>query len=46
MEVEQKPGNFEYVFQKEAPLSCPTIDSEGRLWAVSDNGDVYHAEDD
>lgn len=35
------PANFEKLFQLAVPLYCPTEDSEGNLFAVSTNGDVY-----
>ena len=34
-------ANFEKLFQLAVPLYCPTEDSEGNLFAVSTNGDVY-----
>ena len=35
------PANYERLFQQNVPLYCPTEDSEGNLFAVSTNGDVY-----
>lgn len=35
------PANYEKLFQLAVPLYCPTEDSEGNLFAVSTNGDVY-----
>ena len=39
--VQQNPANYERLFQLSVPLYCPTEDSEGNLFAVSTNGDVY-----
>ena len=39
--VSQSPANYERLFQLNVPLYCPTEDSEGNLFAVSTNGDVY-----
>jgi len=39
------PANFEKLFQVAVPLYCPTEDSEGNLFAVSTNGDVYQVND-
>jgi len=39
--VSAKPANFEKLFIVGHPLYCPTEDSEGNLYAVSTNGDVY-----
>ena len=39
--VSQSQANFERLFQLNVPLYCPTEDSEGNLFAVSTNGDVY-----
>lgn len=36
-----QPANYEKLFQLAVPLYCPTEDSEGNLFAVSTNGDVY-----
>ena len=41
----QTPANFEKLFQVAVPLFCPTEDSEGNLFAVSTNGDVYQIND-
>jgi hypothetical protein len=43
--VNQTPANFEKLFQVAVPLFCPTEDSEGNLFAVSTNGDVYQIND-
>ena len=37
----QTPANYERLFQSNVPLYGPTEDSEGNLFAVSTNGDVY-----
>ena len=39
--VNTNPANFERLFQLSVPLYGPTEDSEGNLFAVSTNGDVY-----
>lgn len=39
--VSQSPANYERLFQSNVPLYCPTEDSEGNLFAVSTNGDVF-----
>ncbi len=39
--VNQNPANYERIFQLNVPLYGPTEDSEGNLFAVSTNGDVY-----
>lgn len=39
--VNQTPANFERIFVSSVPLYCPTEDSEGNLFTVSTNGDVY-----
>lgn len=39
--VNQTQANFERIFQLNVPLYCPTEDSEGNLFAVSTNGDIY-----
>jgi sugar lactone lactonase YvrE len=38
-------ANFERLFQAAVPLYCPTEDSEGNLYAVSTNGDIYQVND-
>ena len=38
-------ANYERLFQQSVPLYCPTEDSEGNLFAVSTNGDVYQVTD-
>jgi sugar lactone lactonase YvrE len=43
--VTQTPANFEKIFQLAVPLYCPTEDSEGNLFAVSTNGDIYQFND-
>jgi len=43
--VAQTPANFEKIFQVAVPLYCPTEDSEGNLFAVSTNGDIYQFND-
>jgi hypothetical protein len=43
--VQPVPANFEKVFQVAVPLYCPTEDSDGNLFAVSTNGDVYSVND-
>ena len=39
--VSRQPANFEVLFNLAVPLYCPTEDSEGNLYAISTNGDVY-----
>ena len=39
------PANYEKLFQLAVPLYCPTQDSEGNLFAVSTNGDVYQVQE-
>jgi len=34
-------ANHEKLFSLAVPLYCPTEDSDGNLFAVSTNGDVY-----
>lgn len=34
-------ANYERLFQSAVPLYCPTEDSEGNLYTVSTNGEVY-----
>jgi sugar lactone lactonase YvrE len=41
MATNVSPANFEKLFQLAVPLFCPTEDSDGNLFAVSTNGDVY-----
>ena len=38
-------ANYERLFQQIVPLYCPIEDSEGNLFAVSTNGDVYQVTD-
>ena len=40
--VTQTPANFEKLFTVAPQLFCPTEDSEGTLFAVSTNGDIFH----
>lgn len=35
------PANYERIYQLSVPLYCPTEDSEGNLFCVSTNGDVF-----
>jgi hypothetical protein len=39
--AQQQAANYERLFQSAVPLYCPTEDSEGNLYAVSTNGEVY-----
>ena len=39
--VNASPANYERLSQHSVPLYCPTEDSEGNLFAVSTNGDIY-----
>ena len=38
-------ANFETLFQLAVPLFCPTEDTEGNLYAVSTNGDIYQVQE-
>ena len=44
--VTQNQANFEKLFTVAVPLYCPTEDSEGNLFAVSTNGDIYQQVND
>ena len=35
------PANYERLAQMSVPLYCPTEDSDGNLFCVSTNGDVF-----
>lgn len=39
--VSVQQANYEKLFQLAVPLYCPTEDSDGNLYTVSTNGDVY-----
>lgn len=39
--VQPTPANYERLNQLGVPLYCPTEDSEGNLFCVSTNGDVF-----
>ena len=34
-------ANYERIYQLSVPLYCPTEDSDGNLFCVSTNGDVF-----
>lgn len=44
--VTKTAANFEILFTLAVPLYCPTEDSEGNLYAISTNGDVYQVTSD